>query len=167
MQQSGVMRGFAIALGICAGCDGILQEKPSQSNIDASPLNMVQPPPCDQPQTAMGDGHHNPGDDCLMCHHQGGMAPPYTFAGTLFGSSGGAQPIAGATIHLIDAMGTDVVVVSAANGNFWSTDLVVPPVLAFASSCPTVVPMIAPINTTDGSCNTSGCHTSGFRVHLP
>ena len=155
------------ALVLLVGCDGVLQETPSQGNLDASALTMVPTPACDALQSTTTDGHHDPGQDCLMCHHQGGMASPYTFAGTLYADSGGSTPLAGATIHLIDAAGTDVVVTSQTNGNFWSTDLVVPPVLAFASSCPSIIPMINPIHTSDGSCNVSGCHTDGFRVHVP
>ena len=102
-----------------------------------------------------------------MCHHQGGTAPPFTFAGTIYASSGGAAPFAGATLHVVDAMGTDVVATSQANGNFWSTELVAFPVLAFATLCPGVAPMHTALGERDGSCNSSGCHTSGFRVHVP
>ncbi len=102
-----------------------------------------------------------------MCHYQGGEGPPFTFGGTLFADSGGSTPLAGGTFHLIDANGTDVIVVSQMNGNFWSTELVTFPVLAFGSLCPDVKPMIAPIRETDGSCNKGGCHTSGFRMHVP
>lgn len=156
---------MAIAIAF-AGCDGTLREKPSAGLADASALAQIEPPPCDPP-AAPGDGHHHPGEDCLMCHYQGGDAPPFTFGGTLYDASGGAAAFAGATLHLIDAAGTDVVVVSALNGNFWSTDLVTFPVVAFASSCPNVVPMLGPLGETDGSCNKGGCHTSGFRIHVP
>ena len=79
----------AVALGIPA-CTGSLREQLGQSEVDASGLTMIQPPPCADPAVApdtgvcTGGGH--PGDDCLMCHHQGGAAPPYTFAGTLYAS---------------------------------------------------------------------------------
>jgi hypothetical protein len=157
----------SIALAITiGGCDGTLREKPSAGLVDASALAAVPTPPCDPPMTA-GDGNHHPGEDCLMCHYQGGEGPPFTFGGTLFTAAGGATPHAGATLHLIDAVGTDVVVVSQLNGNFWSTDLVTFPVVAFGSLCPNVVPMLGPLGERDGSCNKAGCHTSGFRVHVP
>jgi hypothetical protein len=156
-----------LGLVLLVGCDGTLEEKPSQGNVDASGLTMVPTPSCDPGMAANGDGHHNPGQDCLSCHYQGGTGPPYTFAGTLYGDSGGSMPLAGATIHMIDAADTDVVVVTAQNGNFFSTDTVQPPVVAFASACPNIPAMIAYISTTDTSCNTSGCHTDGFRVHVP
>jgi hypothetical protein len=156
---------IAIVLVAAGGCVGVLEE--TGQDVQDDPLGDIPEPPCDDPQVSAGDGHHHPGEDCLMCHHQGGMAPPYTFAGTLFAASGGATPRAGATVHLIDALGTDVIVVSADNGNFWSIDLVTYPVVAFASLCPDVTPMLAPLDETDGSCNASGCHTSGFRLHVP
>lgn len=93
------------------------------------------------------------------------MGPPFTFAGTMFETSGGSAPLAGGTFHLIDAMGTDVIVTTQSNGNFYSTDLVTFPVVAFGTLCPEVKPMIAVLRESDGSCNTSGCHTSGFRLH--
>lgn len=151
---------------LASACDGLLRETGGEAP-DAGPLAQIEPPPCDPPAAATGDGHHRPGEDCLMCHYQGGEGPPFTFAGTLFRDSGGAAPLPSATLHLIDALGTDVVVTTQANGNFWSTDLVTFPVVAFASLCPDVKAMVTPLGGTDGSCNRAGCHTSGFRMHTP
>jgi hypothetical protein len=149
-----------------ATCDGVLHEKVG-GEVDAGTLGEIPAPPCDPPATPIADGHHNPGEDCLSCHHQGGMegAPPFTFAGTLFDSSGGTAPIAGGTFHLIDALGTDIPVISETNGNFYSLELLTFPVLAFRSMCPDVVRMQAPIHEAEGSCNQAGCHTAGFRLH--
>jgi len=154
---------FVIA---ASGCDGVLQEKAAGA-VDAGALSQVQAPPCDPPTTPVTDGHHFAGEDCLMCHHQGGMdmAPPFTFAGTMYSSSGGTMPLAGGSFHLIDALGTDVVVQTQTNGNFYSTELVTFPVIAFGTTCPDVKPMLTPIGELDGGCNRSGCHTSGFRLH--
>lgn len=149
---------------LCA-CNGVLREKPVQGDVDA--VLGVQAPTCDESVTPQSDGHHHPGEDCLMCHYQGGEGPPFSFAGTLFADSGGSTPVVGATIHVIDAMGTDVLVTSQGNGNFWSFDLITYPAVAFGSLCPDVVPMVTALGDTDGNCNTSGCHTSGFRVHVP
>lgn len=155
----------SITLG-SAACDGVLHEKVG-AEIDAGALGQIQAPPCDPPATPSEDGHHHPGEDCLMCHHQGGQdnAPPFTFAGTLFESSGGTATVAGGSLHLIDALGVDVLVQSQTNGNFYATELLTFPVLAFTSQCPDVKPMITPVGEADGSCNRSGCHTSGFRLH--
>jgi hypothetical protein len=165
--EHGAVKFSRVLLLMVFACDGVLHEKPSTNERDAGALATIEPPPCDQPATAMTDGYHHPGEDCLMCHYQGGEGPPFTFGGTLYTSSGGSTALAGGTFHLIDAMGTDVIVVSQLNGNFWSTDLVTFPVVAFGSLCPDVKPMIAPLTETDGSCNRAGCHTSGFRLHVP
>jgi len=161
------IRHLAVALGIASACDGVLREKPSNVDVDAGPLGEIVAPACDSPATAVDDGHHNAGEDCAMCHHQGGDGPPFTFAGTLYDASGGARPLAGASFHLIDANGTDVIVTTQTNGNFWSSELVSFPLRAFGSLCPDVVPMRAALADADGSCNRSGCHTSGFRLHIP
>lgn len=167
MHTNAAVQSWRVLILAVFACDGVLHEKPSTNETDAGALAAVETPPCDQPQATMSDGYHHPGEDCLMCHYQGGEGPPFTFGGTLFADSGGTTPLAGATFHLIDAMGTDVIVVSQLNGNFWSTDLVTFPVVAFGSLCPDVKPMIAPLGETDGSCNRAGCHTSGFRLHVP
>lgn len=165
MHYSGaVIRGLLCVL-VTAACDGVLHEK--SAGEDAGALAEVQAPPCDPPATPTTDGHHHPGEDCLMCHHQGGAegAPPFTFAGTMFASPGGIAPLAGGSFHLIDALGTDTLVETQSNGNFYSMGLVTFPVVAFRSLCPDVVQMQSPITETDGSCNRSGCHTLGFRLH--
>jgi len=148
-----------------AACNGVLREKPVES--EPAPALGVQAPACDDPIAPTSDGHHRPGEDCLMCHYQGGGGPPFSFGGTLYTDIAGTTPVAGAAIHVIDTMGTDAVVITAANGNFWSYDLLTFPAVAFASLCPDVTPMATPIGETDGSCNKSGCHTSGFGITVP
>ena len=159
-------RWVALPLLAFAGCEGILQERSASIEVDGA-FATVEPPPCDPPAAQVGDGHHNAGDDCGMCHHQGGSGPPFTYAGTLYASSGGATVVSGAAIHLIDSTGTDVVALSGTNGNFYTTELVTFPALAFASLCPDVVPMIGAVEPGQGSCNAAGCHNSGFRLHVP
>ena len=156
---------------VVAGCHGDLREKVGQSDIDATVLMTIPPPPCDQPAVAMGTGDctggGKPGDDCLMCHHQG-AATPYTFAGTIYDTTG-TTPVGGATIHLQDEVGNTATAISFPNGNFFSTDgFVMYPAKAFTSLCPDVVAMPTPVNMTTGAnCNTANCHTSGFRIHHP
>lgn len=162
---------LALLIAIAA-CDGSLREKVGQSNVDASALQSIPPPMCDQPATApdSGDctGGAKPGSDCLMCHHQGGGALPFTYAGTLFDPTG-MQPVGGATIYLQDSAGNVATTVTRPNGNFFSADgFVMYPAKAFASLCPTVLEMVGPVDQMTGAnCNTSGCHSAGFRVHLP
>ena len=166
---------FAItvsAITSIAACDGSLREKIGASDIDASVLMTIQPPKCD-PTAAAADtgnctGGGQPGSDCLMCHHQGGPAAPYAFAGTLYDAAG-ARPVAGATIYVQDSAGNIATAVTRPNGNFFTADgFVEYPAKAFASLCPDVVEMVGPVDQMTGAnCNTSGCHTAGFRVHLP
>jgi hypothetical protein len=159
-----------VVLVCAAACSGELREKIGQSDLDASVLMTIPPPPCDPPATATdgnGDctGGGKPGDDCLMCHHQGG-ATAFTFAGTLYDATG-ANPVGGATIHLQDEVGNQATAISHANGNFFSADgFVMYPAKAFTSLCPDVNGMVGPVDMTTGAnCNTAGCHTAGFRVH--
>ena len=71
---------------------------------------------------------------------------PFTFAGTMFASPGGTAPLAGGSFHLIDALGTDTIVETQSNGNFYSMGLVTFPVIAFRALCPDVVRMQSPIS---------------------
>lgn len=112
-----------------------------------------------------GDGHHNPGANCLMCHDQSQMAPNlrWTVAGTLFDSISGTTGVAGATIEIIDANGQKLLLATAANGNFYTATRVRFPLTVRASQCPADLHMQSP--TFQGSCN--GCHVPGMRIHLP
>lgn len=160
-------------VALLGGCSGNLHEKPGASELDASALMSIDPPPCAEamtPADGSGDctGGGQPGDDCLMCHYQGGGATPFTFAGTLYDAAG-AAPVAGATIYLQDQFGNIATTLTHAQGNFFSTDgYVMYPAKAFVSLCPDVVGMVGPVDETTGAnCNTAGCHTAGFRIHLP
>jgi hypothetical protein len=160
-----------LCLAAIAGCDGSLREKLGRSEIDASLLMTIPPPRCDDPAIA-GDtgacsGGGQPGSDCLMCHHQGGAAAPYTFAGTLYDAAG-TRAVSGATIYVQDSAGNIATAIARPSGNFFTAEgFVTYPAKAFVSLCPDVIEMIAPVDEhTGASCNTSGCHTAGFRVHL-
>jgi hypothetical protein len=150
-----------LALTSTIACSGVLAEE--RASVDAGPA--VAAPPCDELKPTDSDGHHRPGEDCLMCHRQGGEGMPYSIAGTLYTGNGGAMTVPGATIHIIDANGMDAIAVSQTNGNFWSTDPITCPAVAFVSLCPKVGAMVTPLAAPDASCNRAGCHTAGFRVH--
>ncbi len=154
------------------GCDGVLREKVGASDVDGSVLTTIPPPPCAEPMTPpeSGDctGGGDPGDDCLMCHHQNGVATPFAFAGTLYDREG-TTPVGNATIYLQDSLGNAATAVSHPNnGNFYLVDgFVMYPAKAFVTLCPDVIEMLGPVDGETGpNCNTSGCHTTGFRVHL-
>ncbi|MCX5741823.1 MAG: hypothetical protein NT062_04900 [Proteobacteria bacterium] len=169
------MRRFAFSLItslITPACSGVLQEKIGNSDVDASVVTTIPPPACTAPVTpaesgaCLGGGL--PGDDCAMCHHQGGTATPFVFSGTLYDKTG-TTPQGGATIVLQDASGNVATAVShPQNGNFYVLDgFVTYPAKAFVTLCPDVLSMVNPVDEATGAnCNTAGCHTTGFRVHL-
>ena len=162
-----------LGFGLLLGCDdGVLtpldQADAPNLVVDAGDGVDAAPLVCDPPGTlpAPGDGHHNPGQPCMACHGtaQGSVAA-FTVAGTVYGDLAGSAPVAQATIHLVDASGREVTVVSAINGNFWSTAPVTYPVRTWASRCPDAAPMLAEVAASGASCNT--CHGGGNRIHLP
>ena len=107
--------------------------------------------PCPQ-EAAPPDGHHNAGLNCLMCH-TGTAAPRWTAAGTLYADKAGAAPVAGATVTITDANGKQVSIVTAINGNFWTSESLVPPLHPSASSCARSAAMTG---SAAGACN--DCH---------
>ena len=114
---------------------------------------------CRNKITAVGDGHHNPGQDCMgACHNHG-----FTLAGTIY--SGGAT-LSGASITIKDATNNTFDMVSQANGNFYTINALVYPITIVASLCPNVATMSAPM-TVKAGCNS--CHGGGAqpRIHLP
>ena len=155
------------------GCSGILKEQPGGQDLDAPIHATIPPPPCDPPgQPAdSGDctGGGMPGDDCLMCHQQGNSTLPFTFAGTVFDAPG-TTPAGGATSYLQDDLGNVATAVAhPGNGNFYAADgFVTFPAKVFVSLCPDVLEMISPVQPDVGAnCNSAGCHTAGFRIHVP
>jgi hypothetical protein len=112
-------------------------------------------------------GHHNPGMDCMdSCHNHG-----FTLAGTAYTSANGAAVASGATVTAIDAANHVVDMVVQTNGNFFTSTPVTYPVTIYASDCPTIQMMTAPLTQmADTGCNQSGCHAAGSaqgRIHLP
>ncbi len=156
------MRGAFLLVFTATACGGVLREEDSDQ---VGLLGEITPPVCTDPVAPADDGHHRPGDDCMSCHRQGGDATPYALAGTLYADAGGAAPVAGATLHFMDTAGLDAIVITAANGNFWSVDPITFPLVAFTARCPDVVPMVTALGEADLGCNRAGCHTSGFRIH--
>ena len=120
------------------------------------------PATCAQAATPPGSGHHNAGANCATCH-TGNGAPLWTVAGTLY-TAGGTAAV-GATITVVDANNKTISIVTAQNGNFWTTESVKAPLKVKASRCPSTASMTA--NAT-GACNS--CHAasgSPGRIKLP
>jgi hypothetical protein len=108
-------------------------------------------PACKPANVIHGDGHHNPGQDCMSgCHDHG-----FSLAGTLL-LADGVTPASNATITVVDATHFSQDIVASTNGNFFSYLPVTYPVTITASMCPSVQPMAE--TATVGSCNSAACH---------
>ncbi len=119
--------------------------------------------PCENPTTAPGTGHHNPGKSCFQsCHDHG-----FTLAGTLYNNATGNSAFPGATITVIDANNATIKIVTNQNGNFYTRQAITFPLLTLASSCPSATKMNA--QSPNGNCNVGGCHPGGTnqQIHLP
>jgi hypothetical protein len=150
-------------LAAVAGCHGVLSVDPQQDG----PAADADPAQCDPIVPATADGHHNPGMDCMLCHTAAqGTSGPFTLGGTVFTDATGSAPVSGATVHVVDATGKEVAIQTAQNGNFWTTEALTFPVTTFASGCPDEIHMISEV-ASPGGCNSSSCHGSANRVHLP
>lgn len=123
---------------------------------------------CVPKSAALGDGHHNPGLNCMTCHDGNTAgAPKYTVAGTLYDSIAGTNPVAGATIQVTQGA-TKVNIPTMANGNFYLEAAVTFPFQTRATGCPDTVPMLGAVQAAGGSCNQAGCHDNATnRIHLP
>jgi hypothetical protein len=118
-----------------------------------------------QVTTGLGDGHHNPGQDCMnACHNHG-----FTLAGTVYTSINSNTAVTGATISVTDANGQQLKIVTQLNGNFYTSQPVAFPVTVNASECPNIQKMTAQVVQGQGGCNRVGCHVSGAQghIHLP
>ncbi len=159
-----------VSLAFVAACfpDPPSQPPPASGGPDAA-ISTPMPDAgaaaaCVQPATPPGDGHHNAGANCLTCHTGTGAAPQWTAAGTLYADSAGSAPVAGATITLVDGAGKSVTIVTAQNGNFWTSEPLVAPLHPKASRCPSSAAMNGNAAV---ACN--GCHagsSSPGRIHL-
>jgi hypothetical protein len=121
---------------------------------------------CAPPVANLPNGNHNAGLACLSCHNGAGPAPRWTVAGTLYADRNGGTPLAGATIRVRDNAGLELELVTAANGNFYTSQAVQFPVTVSASKCPDTRPMTGKPQV--GDCNS--CHTANSpqgRIHLP
>ena len=120
-------------------------------------------PSCIAAVSSGGDGHHNGGQDCISCH-QSVSGANWTIAGTLYSAASGGNAVSGATIEIVDANNTRIQLSTCDNGNFYTDQQVAFPVTVRSSQCPSNKAMSSPAQ--NGSCNTSGCHASGNRIHL-
>jgi hypothetical protein len=129
-------------------------------NVDAAVANSMFP--CKNLVTAnLGNGHHNPGQDCMNgCHNHG-----FTLSGTLYNAAGTAAA-PGASITVKDASGATFDMVAQQNGNFYTSQAIAFPITVYASQCPASTPMSGSVATGNGGCNKSGCHATGAQGHI-
>ena len=125
----------------------------------------MQTPPCKNKVTSYGSGHHNAGQNCMSaCHFHG-----FTLAGTLYSAHTGGSAVAGASITVKDATGAMFDIVTQSNGNFYTSQPVQFPVTVYASECQisqTSEVMTDPIQSGQGGCNMTGCHTTTAQGHI-
>jgi hypothetical protein len=62
---------------------------------------------------------HRPGQPCLVCHEEGGEAPAYSVAGTVYRRKGSSEPAAKVDVILMDAAGRSFRTRSNCAGNFF------------------------------------------------
>jgi hypothetical protein len=170
--------GIATCLCFAIGCDvgsvpggagddsGSPDSRPAVGSPDAT---TTQQGVCKNTVVAVGNGNHNPGQDCISagCHAAGGEGPTFTVAGTVYTDALGTAPQIGATITLRDSLGITLDLATQQNGNFYSTAQLTPPLTVYASECPSIMHMPT---TTTGTCNTGGCHdgvAATGRIYLP
>jgi hypothetical protein len=85
----------------------------------------LQPPPRGHTpgkDNGPGDGMHNAGKDCGICHTPGGKAANYVFTvgGTLYEDRTARRPVRGGEIILEDVKGRVISMTTNAVGNFWT-----------------------------------------------
>src|SRR5690349_9431778 len=82
---------------------------PPEEAPDAAVVPPDAPDNCELPVDNVGDGHHNPGQNCLDCHNgQQQGAPIFTLAGTVYKDAAGAIPKTRATVIIVDGDGNTV-----------------------------------------------------------
>jgi hypothetical protein len=116
------------------------------------------------------NGQHHAGEDCISCHlAQGGEAPTFTFAGTVFDSTG--TGLGNVEVRLVDANGQVISVYSdpggggggggggSSTGNFSTSKSWVAPARIGIRNATTSADMLVPLQQSQGGCN--ACHCTG------
>jgi hypothetical protein len=100
---------------------------------------------------------------CLGCHKDGGAAPAFTFAGTIFADDGMSKGSADVEVRVADASGKGVSAHSDADGNFWvQGPALALPAHAGARVAGKALAMGSVVDKAD--CN--GCHDATFPMLL-
>ena len=159
------MTRIAVILGcFLAACD-VGSVVPGGKNPDGGGNGCVaMTTPLTPHQHTVG-GTSNPGQNCLQanCHNMavpGTGATGFTFAGTLYTTAGGGTAAGGATVQ-VKFGGQTVMATTDSDGNFYSSSPVTFPANTDVTSCPTVHAMTGQLQTGNGACASTGCHTAG------
>jgi hypothetical protein len=117
------------------------------------------------PAATPGSRGMNTGQACIDCHVAGGQESSriFTAAGTLYTSASGGTVVSGATVTITGSDGKKVTIVTASDGNFYTSSAIAFPASMQISKCPDTAAMGTTI--TAGNCNS--CHNSSMRLHLP
>ncbi|MHB8417674.1 MAG: hypothetical protein ACYDCL_06335 [Myxococcales bacterium] len=135
------MRGLALLLLASAGCYDV-------SGLNGVPVML-------------------PGQDCMRCHNANGAAygHQFTVAGTVFPDlkSQVGDGVQGAEVLIVDKVGTKLTLLTNESGNFYTSEVLVPPIHVDVQLGNHRMRMVEPPPAPDGglttpiSCNL--CHT--------
>lgn len=173
LQSVGAFLGIQVIVIFTLGCNGNVQVGPP-NGVDAKPGGgggggggADVDENCIDLVGANGNGKHNPGRNCMEggCHD--GAVTKFTIAGTLYKDKDGSAPVAGATLVFTDENNAEIKLITASNGNYYTSQNITFPVKVKATGCPNSKSMGAEISEANGGCNKDGCHVAGKRVYLP
>ena len=161
--RPGVLLGlFAVIAGCGHGSGGTDSSAASVTGGDGAAdasSDATDVPTCDRVAPVIGRGGEFmlPGSDCLTCHRTGGAATTvFTVAGTVFASTSCADPLAGATVKVVDMGGVLHSLTTNEEGNFFTTETIPFPVSVSVEHGTHVAVMASAPPT--GSCG--HCHTT-------
>jgi hypothetical protein len=120
------------------------------------------------------NGNHptgNVGINCQDCHKNGGTAPAWGIAGTVYAAATGAAIVAQAEVRLVGPTGTELSkVYTDALGNFWSDPIPggIPAgsKIGVRNGTATKLMATALAGDNDGACHRAGCHAAGAQGHV-
>jgi hypothetical protein len=116
----------------------------------------------DRLQWGLGGGLMLPGTDCLSCHRVGGSADDsvYSVAGTVFVDATCPEGVERAEVRVFDAGGREITLLTNAVGNFYTDEVLTPPLRTSVVVGGVETVMRTPF--TNGSC--AACHSEGSRL---
>jgi len=111
-----------------------------------------------------GSATMRPGQACLDCH-DGGRAPRFTLAGTVYSDTSGSTGVSGAVVTITDGSGAEVTATTNSAGNFHTSSPITFPADVSITLGSDTVTMPAPATT--GNCNSCHGGDGGSAIHVP